>query len=82
MAKNNVTDFHLIPLSPSEIVAYKDWVEGDRVSDGSTFMFVVAREGDLVTCEVIKSHDRLTYTCDELYDAGFRLDPQVFDSEK
>lgn len=72
-----VTDFRLIPITAEEIEAYKDWQVGDRLrkKDGSSRTIeVIFRCRELVVGKFIDTGRALTnYTCDELYEDGFRL---------
>lgn len=72
-----VTDFRLIPITAEEIEAYKDWQVGDRLrkKDGlSRTIEVIFRCGELVVGKFIDTGRALTnYTCDELYEDGYRL---------
>lgn len=73
---NKVTDFRLYPLTRSEFDAYKDWQVGDQMTDGSTILSVIFRSGELVVCKGENGKASTNYTCDELYDSGFRLVPE------
>ena len=72
-----VTDFRFIPITAEEIEAYKDWQVGDRLrkKDGSSRTIeVIFRFGELIVGKFIDTRRALTnYTCDELYEDGFRL---------
>ena len=72
-----VTDFRVIPITAEEIEAYKDWQVGDRLrkKDGSSRTIdVIFRFGELIVGKFIDTRRALTnYTCDELYEDGFRL---------
>lgn len=78
----NVTDFHIV-LTASEIEAYKDWQVGDKVKKGNMCWEVIFRSGKLVVCENDEFCATANYTCDELYDGGFRLvaDPEPEENE-
>lgn len=79
-----VTDFQLLGMTAAEIEAYKDWQVGDKVSlpgvDGPDVMEVIFRVGKMVACED-KNEAAYVYTCNELYDEGWRLvaDPEPED---
>ena len=72
-----VTDFRVIPITAEEIEAYKDWQVGDRLrkKDGSSRTIdVIFRFGELIVGKFIDTRRALTnYTCDGLYEDGFRL---------
>ena len=72
-----VTDFRVIPITAEEIEAYKDWQGGGRLrkKDGSSRTIeVIFRFGELIVGKFIDTRRALTnYTCDELYEDGFRL---------
>lgn len=82
LVSHDVTDFQLLPTTASEIEAYKDWQVGDKVSrpdvDGPDVMEVIFRFGKVVILESVKYKTAELFTCDELYNEGFRLvaDPE------
>lgn len=71
--ENGVTDFHLLPTTAAEIESYKDWQVGDKISRNGMMWKVIFRSGKLVVCEKENGRASTNYTCDELYDEGFRL---------
>ena len=73
---NGVTDFRLYPLTRPEFYSYKDWLVGDKATNGSDTLEVIFRSGKLVICEDSEGHATGPFTCDELYDFGFRLVPE------
>ena len=75
---NQVTGFKILhPDTAEEIEAYKDWQVGDRLrkKDGlPRTIEVIFRCGELVVGKFIDTGRALTnYTCDELYEDGYRL---------
>lgn len=75
---NQVTGFKILhPDTAEEIEAYKDWGEGDRLrkkNGSSRTIEVIFRCGELVVGKFIDTGRALTnYTCDELYEDGYRL---------
>lgn len=76
-----VTDFQLINMTASEIEAYKDWRVGDKMKNGCHIWEVIFRSGNLVVCKRQDGRASANYTCDELYDNGWRLvaDPEPED---
>lgn len=74
LRRNDVAYFELIaPSTPAEIRAYKDWQVGDKVSRGGEMWEVISRSGKLVVCEREDGCASANYTCDELYNDGWRL---------
>lgn len=76
--QNHVTEFKILPpCTAEEIEAYKDWQVGDRLrkKDGlPRTIEVIFRYGELIVGKFIDTGRALTnYTCDELYEDGFRL---------
>lgn len=76
--QEHVTEFKILPPDTAEeIEAYKDWQVGDRLrkKDGlSRTIEVIFRCGELVVGKFIDTGRALTnYTCDELYEDGYRL---------
>lgn len=71
----------MYPTTASEIEAYKDWQVGDKIAKAEGEMEVIFRSGELVICKFRKGYASPNYTCDELYDAGWRLvaDPEPED---
>lgn len=67
-------------MTAADIEAYKDWQVGDKMTKYGPIWEVIFRAGELVVC---KSKNKATgvYTCDQLYDYGFRLvaDPEPED---
>lgn len=74
LRRNYVSDFKLLKVSKKDIEEYKDWRIGDIISDGISTLEVIFISRELVICKNM-SDKRATrpYTCDELYDSGFRL---------
>ena len=60
-------------MTAAEIEACKDWQVGDRIRNGSYTQEVIFRSGKLVVCEKEDGCASYNYTCNELYDKGFRL---------
>lgn len=81
LLNNKVSDFCLVVMTAAEIEAYKDWRVGDKVKKGNVCWEVIFRSGKLVVCENDGDCATSNYTCDELYDGGFRLvsDPEPED---
>lgn len=76
-----VTDFQLLGMTAAEIEAYNDWQVGDKVTKNGATMEVIFRSGKLVVCELRTGEASVNFTCDELYDDGWRLvaDPEPED---
>lgn len=75
----DVSDFALL-MTAEEIEEYKDWQVGDLIKDKTTGfgygrdMEVIFRRDELVVCKFIPSGNAtLNFTCDELYNLGYRL---------
>ena len=70
-------------LTASEIEAYKDWQVGDKITKSGMTMEVIFRSGKLVVCELANGAASFNYTCDELYNFGYRLvaDPEPEDDK-
>lgn len=73
LAKNDVYLFSLSPRTAAEIEAYKDWHVGDKMTQNGETMEVIFRSGKLVVCELRTGEASNNFTCDELYDDGWRL---------
>ena len=78
----SVKSFTLLsPTTAAEIDAYKDWQVGDKITKSGATMEVILRSGKVVVCEHGNGIASSNYTCDELYDGGWRLvaDPEPED---
>ena len=74
LRSNEVSDFKLLKFSKKDIEEYKDWRIGDIISDGISTLEVIFISRELVVCKnIIDKRATSPYTCDELYDSGFRL---------
>lgn len=69
----SVTDFRLLGMTAAEIEAYKDWHVGDKVKKEYMCWEVIFRSGKLVVCMTDGGMGSANYTCNELYDEGWRL---------
>ena len=71
-----VIDFEIVPRDPE---TYKDWQVGDKVLNlnirtaKSAVKEVIFRSGEVVICKTMQNSAAGVYTCDELYQAGYRL---------
>ena len=71
-----ITNFEIVPRDPE---TYKDWQVGDKVLNlnirtaKSAVKEVIFRSGEVVICKTIQNSAAGVYTCDELYQAGYRL---------
>lgn len=78
----NVTDFKL-HITASEIEQYKDWAVGDVLKNLiNCTRTVIFRSGEVV---ILKDEDNAAvgpYTCDEVYNNGWRLDAEPVEDEK
>lgn len=81
MPSMSVSELELYPTTASKIEAYKDWQVGDKMTKSGETMEVIFRSGKLVVCELGNGEASSNYTCDELYDDGWRLvaDPEPGD---
>lgn len=70
---NGVGMFSLPPRTASEIAEYKDFQVGDKISKGDCTWNVIFRSGKLLVCENEGGNATHNYTCDELYNSGWRL---------
>ena len=71
---NHVTDFQLLPMTAAEIESYKDWQVGDEIENIDGPVTVIFRSGEVVICKDKKEGTATSpYTCNELYDTGYRL---------
>lgn len=76
MARNCVEDFKIVPRDPE---TYRDWQVGDKVLNYNIRLAkdaakeVIFRSGEVVMCKTMKNSIAGVYTCDELYQAGYRL---------
>lgn len=66
----DVEDFHLMILDTS---TYKDWQVGDRVAKRDTLWEVIFRSGELVVLKTSYGKASENYTCNELFERGWRL---------
>lgn len=81
LSSYGVTDFRLRPLTQSEVDSYKDWQVGDQMTEGSTILTVIFRSGELVVCKNEDGNASGPFTCDELYNSGFRLVPEELEED-
>lgn len=86
---NLVTDFQLLPMTAAEIEAYKDWQVGDKINCDGILREVIFRSGELVVCKELndmgfwkKGYASANYTCDELYNKGYRLVAEPVEEEE
>lgn len=77
----SVSELELYSTTAADIEAYKDWQVGDKMTKIGETMEVILRSGKLVVCELGDGTASANYTCDELYDNGWRLvaDPEPED---
>lgn len=68
-----VNDFCLLDMTASEIEAYKDWQVGDKIAYRNYKWEVIFRSGELVVCKNMLGGATSNYTCEDLYNTGFRL---------
>lgn len=73
LKKECVDTFHLMPMTASEIAEYKDFQVGNKISKGGCTWNVIFRSGKLLVCENEDGNATYNYTCDELYNSGWRL---------
>lgn len=83
----SVTDFRL-GLTAAEIESYKDWQVGDVIRINGITREVIFRSGELVVCKELDNKGILkkgsatgNYTCNELYDIGYRLVAEPVEDE-
>lgn len=70
----SVHNFQLLsPSTPAEIEAYKDWTVGDKMKKGGKVWEVIFRSGKFVVCVNSSGSATANYTCEELYNDGWRL---------
>ena len=81
MPSMSVSELELYPNTAAEIEAYKDWQVGDKVKNADHVRVVIFRSGELVVCKDEDGNATQNYTCDELYEYGWRLvaDPEPED---
>lgn len=81
LVSRDVTDFTILPTTAAEIEAYKDWQVGDKIIMGDYLREVIFRCGEVVICKYDDEGATNPYTCDELYNEGWRLvaDPEPVD---
>lgn len=71
-----IMDFEIIPRDPE---TYRDWQVGDKVLNYNIRLAkdaakeVIFRSGEVVMCKTMQNSIAGVYTCDELYQAGYRL---------
>ena len=83
LARKNIHDFQLIPITPEEIEAYKEWQVGDRIINGmapTNVCEVIFRSGELVVFKYPNGMASDNYTCDELHRNDYRLVPPEQDA--
>ena len=68
-----VTDFRLIPITAAGIEVYKDWQEGDKLTCDCNDYEIIFRSGEAVILKDDDGRAAGPFTCDELYEDGFRL---------
>lgn len=73
LKNNNVCAFRLLNLTNSEIESYKDWVEGDKIKNGSHVWTIEARIKGLVFAIDENNEACGPFTCDQLHEAGYRI---------
>ena len=69
----SVHDFCLLDMTSAEIEVYKDWQVGDRIRNGDIVWEVIFRSGKVVVCVNSSGSATANYTCEELYNDGWRL---------
>lgn len=69
----SVRDFCLLGRTSAEIEAYKDWQVGDRIRNDDIVWEVIFRSGKVVVCLNSSGSATTNYTCEELYNDGWRL---------
>lgn len=76
LSARKVTDFAIVPRDPE---TYRDWQVGDKVLNYNIRLAkdaakeVIFRSGEVVMCKTMQNSIAGVYTCDELYQAGYRL---------
>jgi hypothetical protein len=70
LKENDVKEFYLVGETPSE---YKDWQVGDKVAKENILCEVIFRSGELVVLRTQYDKASENYTCDELFEEGWRL---------
>lgn len=75
LKENSVKDLIIKPAPKELIESYKDWQVGERVKNKSSEseLEVIFRYGELVICKDMRGCATGNYTCDELYNEGYRL---------
>lgn len=68
-----VSDFRLLDMTAAEIEAYKDWQVGDKMKCADHVREVIFRSGELIVCKDENGKATANYTCDEIYNYGWRL---------
>lgn len=81
LSSHGVIDFRLYPLTRSEVDSYKDWQVRERLTEGSIILTVIFRSGELVVCKNEDGNASGPFTCDELYNSGFRLVPEDLEED-
>lgn len=76
-------------MTAAEIEAYKDWQVGDKINCDGILREVIFRSGELVVCKELndmgfwkKGYASANYTCDELYNKGYRLVAEPVEEEE
>lgn len=73
LENNSVTNFKL-HFTKSQAENYKDWRVGDILTHSEDELIVIFRSGELVVCKYSDGGQATSnYTCDELYNNGWRL---------
>lgn len=69
---NSITDFSVSPIDPE---TYMDWQVGDKIIKGRPDVYaeVIFRSGKLVVLEYANNSASGNFTCEELFNAGWRL---------
>lgn len=63
-------NFCLVFRNPSE---YKDWQVGDKVKLGTHEGHVIFRSGELVVLDTEEGYHPVSFTCDKMFNVGWRL---------
>lgn len=81
MPSSSVSELELYSTTAADIEAYKDWQVGDKMTKIGETMEVILRSGKLVVCELGDGTASANYTCDELYDNGWRLVANLYGAD-
>lgn len=84
LASNNVSCFKLTLLTAEEIEKYKDWKVRDKIRmDDDKIFEVIFQSGELVVLKDVETGKAsANYTCDELYNMGYRFfQPEMEEKE-